>query len=38
MYIKALYSDKGGKYISTEFQSYLKSWETKQKLTVHNTP
>ena len=37
MHIKALHLDRGGEYTSTEFQSYLKSWEIKQKLTVYNT-
>jgi len=36
MSIKALYSDRGGEYISIEFQSYLKFWEIKQKLTIHD--
>jgi len=35
--VKILHSDRGGEYTSTEFQSYLKSQETKQKLTIHDT-
>ena len=37
-HIKVLHSDRGGKYMSMQFQSYLKSRGTKQKLTVHDIP
>lgn len=36
--VKTLHSDRGGEYLSTEFQSYLKSRGTLSKLTTHDTP
>jgi hypothetical protein len=36
--IKTLHLDRGGEYTANEFQLYLKSHGTKQKLTVHDTP
>lgn len=36
--IKILHSDRGGEYLGKEFILHLKSADTKQKLTVHDTP
>ena len=36
--VKTLHSDRGGEYLGKEFIVHLNSYETKQKLTVHDTP
>jgi hypothetical protein len=36
--IKKLHSDRGGEYLGKDFELYLKSKGTVQKLTVHDTP
>jgi hypothetical protein len=36
--VQILHSDRGGEYMGKEFVLYLKSRDTKQKLTVHDTP
>ena len=36
--IKKLHSDWGGEHLDKDFISYLKSKDTEQKLTVHDTP
>ena len=36
--IKALQSDRGGEYLSTEFLNHLAAQGTKSRLTVHDTP
>jgi len=36
--IKTLHSDQGGEYMEKEFSTYLKSWGTEQKFTIHDTP
>jgi len=36
--IKCLRSDRGGKYLSTEFSNHLKSKGTERRLTTHDTP
>ena len=38
VYIKELITDRGGKYTSNEFETYLKEQGTKYQLTVHDTP
>ena len=36
--IKTLFSDRGGKYTSKEFEEYSAKKGTKHRLTVHDTP
>jgi hypothetical protein len=36
--IKKLHSDRGGEYLSTEFDRYLKDQGIKHQLTVHHSP
>jgi transposase InsO family protein len=36
--IKKLRSDRGGEYLSTEFDRYLKDQGIKRQLTVHHSP
>jgi transposase InsO family protein len=36
--IKELCSDRGGEYLSTEFDRYLKDQGIKHQLTVHHSP
>jgi hypothetical protein len=36
--IKKLHSDRGGEYLSTEFDRYLKDQGIKRQLTVHHSP
>jgi transposase InsO family protein len=36
--IKKLRSDRGGEYLSTEFNRYLKDQGIKQQLTIHHSP
>ena len=36
--LKQLQSDRGGEYLSMEFDQHLKSKGTIQSLTVHDTP
>ena len=36
--VKTLFSDRGGKYTSKEFEDYLARKVTKHRLTVHDTP
>ena len=35
---KVLHSDRGGKYLGTEFSQYLQSQGTTRRLTIHDTP
>ena len=36
--IKTLFTDRGGKYTSKEFEEYLAKKGTKHRLTIHDTP
>ena len=36
--IKALRTDRGGEYLSEEFQQHLKAASTEHRLTMHDTP
>ena len=36
--VKTLFSDRGGEYMSKEFEEYLARKGTKHRLTVHDTP
>ena len=38
VYMKTLFSDRGGEYTSKEFEDYLPRKGTKHRLTVYDTP